>query len=524
MGHIAEIGVAMRELHDDFVRKLEAQEKRLTDRRALLDAAAEEWQESLKDDVCTQAFAVEHQSQRITAFESKFAEFEAKVTERLDKNLDVATRIDGALEKRIVADLRKDRERFEDHSMAELEEVRTHLLQRLSDTQQLVQRVAQEQENDRAAVREQWTAHASKLELRFESKFEDLRQLLNRDGMNAGMSAFGTGLNSGRQLAEASRAPPVAAEAAATAKLNKVDHDVQSLCSKFESLEARIGKLETELLRNEALVSRSDRLPLVSEHAAEKSCQGSPLTNIRIRTPLRRDSPMSDLTRQLQCSARAAELREQHLQASGGDIPELRWKGASRASDDPESCTTWSASRHLAASDSGIGKSTAEASSATLGLGCWKDAEQQNADSFSTSTFAPRSPGGGPATSNGILRAEGEPPARLSERERSGSPERDLEREDSPRTNGADNFSFQAMGELDDCDVQNGCPRESQESFVTHGSESSSFANRRHRRAADPDLPVDHKDEASSLHPVPRLGVLERIERLRAQASAPSTF
>merc|ERR1712178_158222 len=272
--------------------------------------------ESLKDDVCTQAFAVEHQSQRISGFETKLADFEAKVMDKLDKNLDVATRIDGALEKRIIADLRKDREQFEEHSMAELEEFRKQFLHRLNETQQLVQQMAQEQEDDRTAVRDQWTAHASKLELRFDSKFEDIRSLLNEDA-----------IANSRQLAEACRAPPVADQAEVTGMFNKVDHDMRSLYSKiealnasvhklgendatapkFEALEARVKELETKI---EAL-SSTQAAP-VSNHT-EKVGQSSPSTEMRMGTSLRREAPVSELTRQLQCSALAAELREQHL-------------------------------------------------------------------------------------------------------------------------------------------------------------------------------------------------------------------
>jgi len=101
-----------------------AQEKRLTENRALLDAAAEDWQESLKDDVCTQGFAIEHQQQRIASVGSKASEFEAAIMKRLEENLEAASGIDSALEKRLTAELRSERERFEARFNTELEDVR----------------------------------------------------------------------------------------------------------------------------------------------------------------------------------------------------------------------------------------------------------------------------------------------------------------------------------------------------------------------------------------------------------------
>merc|ERR1712054_574565 len=121
-------------------------------------------------------------------------------------------------------------------------------------------------------------------------------------------------------------------------------------------------------------------------------------------TSLRREAPVAELTRQLQCSARAAELREQHLK-----------------------------------------------------------------ENYATSAFAPRSPRARPSADEVKVRAEGDA-VQLFDYGRVRSPARDPEVEESPRANGADNFSFQ--------------------------------------------------DDISSFQPVPRLGVLERIERLRAQASA----
>jgi len=356
--------------------------------RALLDAAAEESQEALRDDVCTQTYAVEHQQLRLAAIESKFAALDSRLGEHessISKQLE-------DLESRLMPKIGEDHKRLAE----DIGEVASRLSQHLSDAKLLAQRVedlSQERDDDKAAVRRQWTDHASKLELRFESKFEDLQQLLNQSSNG---SSLRQSLNTPLGLVATAVEPAVA-------KMRK-DDEVQSLAFKFEALQARVSVLEATWI--------SDRYP--TKHAGE------------MRGTFGRDVPVSELCRQLQCSTRAAALREQLQIAS--DVAELQKELS------PEQAVRCEVPVHFAGSSTGVEKLPVDVSSAIHG--CWKHVENQNAEledsllGFSSSSFAARRGRDG-STRNARM------PGRGFDRGTSASP-------DTSRANESNMFSFEA--------------------------------------------------------------------------------
>merc|ERR1740130_1920743 len=124
--------------------RLEAQDKQLNERRSLADAARDEAVEAVRDEVCTQTFALEHQQQRIAVFEAKVAGLDAK----FDETLDTTKWLLRDFENRVTAELAENQK----YLASQLKEMQSQVKQNVSDTQQAVSRLdglAQEQEDDR---------------------------------------------------------------------------------------------------------------------------------------------------------------------------------------------------------------------------------------------------------------------------------------------------------------------------------------------------------------------------------------